>query len=100
VLAQYDTPDSILARPANEFVREFVGENRALRRLALRRLDQIELAPAAKAGAGLPTVRTSATVREAVSLMIETGARALSVVDENGETRGLVRFDDAARLLR
>jgi osmoprotectant transport system ATP-binding protein len=100
VLAQYDTPDSILARPANEFVREFVGENRALRRLALRRLDQIDLAPAVKAAAGLPTVSSSATVREAVSLMIETGAKALSVVDENGEARGSIRFDDAAGLLR
>ncbi|HEY5479502.1 MAG TPA: ABC transporter ATP-binding protein [Gaiellaceae bacterium] len=100
VLAQYDTPDSILARPANEFVREFVGENRALRRLALRRLDQIDLAPTVKASAGLPTVSSSATVREAVSLMIETGTKALSVVDENGEARGSIRFDDAAGLLR
>ncbi len=100
VLAQYDTPDSILARPANESVRQFVGENRALRRLALRRLDQIDLAPAAKGQAGLPTVPSSATLREAVSLMIETGEEALSVVDENGEARGSIRFDDATRLLR
>ncbi len=38
VLAQYDTPDAILARPADEFVAQFVGEDRALRRLALRRV--------------------------------------------------------------
>src|SRR5882672_10160907 len=38
VLAQYDTPDAILAAPADEFVAEFIGEDRALRRLALRRL--------------------------------------------------------------
>ena len=100
VLAQYDTPDSILARPANEFVRTFVGENRALRRLALRRLDQIELAPAGKTASGLPTVPGSATVREAVSRMIETGEKALAVVDENGAVRGSIRFDDAAGLLR
>ena len=33
VLAQYDTPDAILARPADEFVTQFIGEDRALRRL-------------------------------------------------------------------
>jgi len=99
-LAQFDSPDSILARPASDFVRQFVGENRALRRLALRRLDQIELAPSGKADAGLPTVPAAATVREAVSLMIETGTRALSVVGEDGEARGTIRFDDAAGLLK
>src|SRR6266536_1878215 len=31
VLAQYDTPDAILASPADDFVVEFVGEDRALR---------------------------------------------------------------------
>src|SRR5262249_59410062 len=35
VLAQYDTPDAILAHPADEFVSRFIGEDRALRRLAL-----------------------------------------------------------------
>ena len=36
VLAQYDTPDAILAHPADDFVAQFIGEDRALRRLALR----------------------------------------------------------------
>src|SRR3954447_2727527 len=46
VLAQYDTPDAILAHPADRFVAQFVGEDRALRRLALRTLEDVELAPA------------------------------------------------------
>ena len=45
VLAQYDTPDAILAHPADEFVAQFIGEDRALRRLALRRLGEVELDP-------------------------------------------------------
>ena len=45
VLAQYDTPDAILAHPADEFVAQFIGEDRALRRLALRRVGEIELDP-------------------------------------------------------
>src|SRR5438105_3532601 len=38
MLAQYDTPDAILAHPADRFVEQFIGEDRALRRLALHRL--------------------------------------------------------------
>ena len=45
VLAQYDTPDAILAHPADEFVAQFVGEDRALRRLALRTLADVALQP-------------------------------------------------------
>ena len=41
VLAQYDTPDAILAHPADDFVAQFIGEDRALRRLALRTLGEV-----------------------------------------------------------
>jgi osmoprotectant transport system ATP-binding protein len=33
-LVQYDTPEAILARPANKFVHDFVGADRALKRLS------------------------------------------------------------------
>jgi len=33
-LVQYDTPEELLAHPANEFVRDFVGTDRALKRLS------------------------------------------------------------------
>jgi osmoprotectant transport system ATP-binding protein len=36
-LVQYDTPDRLLAAPANAFVADFVGADRALRRLSLVR---------------------------------------------------------------
>src|SRR6185437_7318675 len=45
VLAQYDTPDAILAHPADDFVAQFIGEDRALRRLALRTLQDVKLVP-------------------------------------------------------
>ncbi len=35
ILAQYDTPDAILANPASEFVERFVGADRGLKRLSL-----------------------------------------------------------------
>jgi osmoprotectant transport system ATP-binding protein len=44
VLAQFDTPDAILAKPASEFVERFVGADRGLKRLSLGRVRDLELA--------------------------------------------------------
>jgi osmoprotectant transport system ATP-binding protein len=43
ILAQYDTPDTILAAPANEFVERFVGADRGLKRLSLARVRDLAL---------------------------------------------------------
>ena len=43
VLAQYDSPDAILAHPADDFVAKFIGEDRALRRLALKTVGELPL---------------------------------------------------------
>ena len=43
VLAQYDTPERILTNPADDFVAEFVGADRALKRLGLATLADVEL---------------------------------------------------------
>ena len=89
VLAQYDTPDAILAHPADEFVAQFIGEDRALRRLALRTLADVELQPNV---AGMePTVAASptTTLRNAVSLMLESDTDALLVDDDGDGARRL-----------
>ncbi len=44
VLAQYDTPDQILAAPASPFVEHFVGADRGLKRLSLARVRDLPLA--------------------------------------------------------
>jgi osmoprotectant transport system ATP-binding protein len=44
ILAQYDTPDAILASPATEFVEHFVGADRGLKRLSLGRVRDLPLA--------------------------------------------------------
>jgi osmoprotectant transport system ATP-binding protein len=98
VLAQCDTPDRILATPADDFVERFVGEDRALRRLVLRRVGEVELEPA---GAdGLPLVSAAATVRSAVSLLLESGASAATVVDDAGRPLGTLRLERVWELLR
>jgi osmoprotectant transport system ATP-binding protein len=98
ILAQYDTPDEILAHPADDFVARFVGADRGLKRLALRRLDEVELLQAPGDGAGLPQVPGSTTVRDALSEMLTLGATELIVVD-NGQPIGLVTIELCSRLL-
>ncbi len=51
-LAQFGTPDEILANPASEFVARFVGADRGLKRLALSRVEALELRSAVTARVG------------------------------------------------
>jgi len=99
VLAQYDTPDAILAHPADEFVAQFVGEDRALRRLALRRVGELELDRAA-VGDSLPVASAAMTVRTALALMLESHTDAVRVVADDGTTRGVLRLERMQELLR
>ncbi|MBF6131822.1 ATP-binding cassette domain-containing protein [Nocardia otitidiscaviarum] len=43
VLQQYDTPDHVLAQPANDFVAEFVGRDRGYRALSFRSADTVPI---------------------------------------------------------
>ena len=54
VLAQYDTPDAILAGPASEFVEHFVGADRGLKRLSLLRVRDLPLNDPLTASVGEP----------------------------------------------
>ena len=44
-LHQYDSPESVLTRPADDFVSDFVGGGAAVRRLSLLELSRLELHP-------------------------------------------------------
>jgi osmoprotectant transport system ATP-binding protein len=94
VLAQYATPDDLLAQPADEFVERFVGEDRALRRLALRTLGDVPLQVPATGSVPATRLSPDTTVRNAVSLMLEAGVDAVQVDD-----RGVFRLADVSRLL-
>ena len=58
-LAQYATPAELLMAPADDFVEDFVGADRALKRLALMRVSDIDLweAPLAYVGQATAEVR-------------------------------------------
>ncbi|WP_433279903.1 betaine/proline/choline family ABC transporter ATP-binding protein [Pseudonocardia xinjiangensis] len=53
-VAQYDTPETVLAAPADDFVREFIGSGAALKRLGLARVRDVELGqcPTSPIGSG------------------------------------------------
>jgi osmoprotectant transport system ATP-binding protein len=99
VLAQYDTPDEVLANPADEFVARFVGEDRGLRRLSLRRLADIELEPVERSGGSDPEVDSSTSLRNALSVMLSEGSRRAVVRDEHGAVVGSVSFEQISELL-
>ncbi len=98
VLAQYDTPDEILAHPTDDFVKQFIGEDRALRRLALRTLETAPLAAASATAEGA-RIPKGTTIRNAVSQMLETNEDQVVVVDDDGSELGVFRLVDAGALL-
>ena len=94
VLAQYDTPGAILAHPADAFVARFLGADRGLKLLALRRLDELDLGPLD--GVVAPRADGATTLRDALSQMITSGSHSLVVVDDAGEPRGVVTLETLA----
>jgi osmoprotectant transport system ATP-binding protein len=99
VLVQYDTPDRILAHPVDDFVARFVGADRGLKRLALRRLAEIELEPLDGVPSDSPRAPGTMTLRDALSLMMSEGADPLVVVDADDKPLGLISVAHVGRLL-
>jgi osmoprotectant transport system ATP-binding protein len=54
VLVQFDTPERILAEPADDFVARFVGLDRGLKRLSLHTVSDLSLEPAESLRDGTP----------------------------------------------
>ncbi|WP_269465166.1 ABC transporter ATP-binding protein [Microbacterium sp. XT11] len=77
-IEQFDTPARILAEPANDYVRSFIGEGAALKRLALIPVTDARIG-AADAGAPAATVDEQASLREALDTLVVTGAARVNV---------------------
>ena len=101
VLAQSGTPDAILAKPADNFVAEFIGEDRALRRLGLHRVGELALDPPPDASRNaLPLASSEMTLRNAVSLMLQARSDRVMVVGDDGATRGILRLERVGEMLQ
>jgi osmoprotectant transport system ATP-binding protein len=91
VLAQYATPAELLMHPANAFVEDFVGADRALKRLSLQRVRDIELLPARDSATG-PRLAPDMLLRDALSELLAHEAREAPVVDD-GRVLGMLSIE-------
>jgi osmoprotectant transport system ATP-binding protein len=85
-LAQYATPAELLMAPANDFVEDFVGADRALKRLALMRVSDIDLWQAPLAFVGQSTAEIKAKLEWAEvphALLVDSERRPVGWLSES-----------------
>jgi osmoprotectant transport system ATP-binding protein len=85
ILAQYASPAELLMAPADPFVEDFVGADRALKRLALLRVSDIDLwqAPLAFPGQAMSEVRAKLEGAEVShALVVDSDRRPLGWLSE------------------
>ncbi|MBA2553703.1 MAG: ATP-binding cassette domain-containing protein [Geodermatophilaceae bacterium] len=85
-LEQYDTPANLLGSPANDFVADFVGSDRGLKRLAVTTIgaDDLEHPPIVHVNDDLADVR---------AVLEREGARWAVVLSDNEELHGWISRD-------
>jgi osmoprotectant transport system ATP-binding protein len=103
-LAQFATPTELLMEPADEFVEDFVGADRALKRLALMRIRDVRLwkAPVARAGDPCEPVREAVAAAEVPhALLVDGENRPLGWLSDRDLSRERVPVipDSSAELL-
>ncbi len=105
-LVQHGAPAEILARPADPFVEEFVGADRALKRLGLFTVRDVmrEVMTALAAShredrATGPTIASHANARDALAMLLASADAALAVIDDHGRLVGHLSIADLQSLL-
>jgi osmoprotectant transport system ATP-binding protein len=100
-LAQYDVPAAILGAPADEFVSEFVGGSRGLRRLSVTPIDPSYLEPmdGVTASALAGTVDASATLEDVLALAMREDKELVGVTD-GPKFLGVLTPNGVHRMLR
>ena len=86
ILAQYATPAELLMAPADGFVEDFVGADRALKRLSLMRVGDVDLwqAPLAFVGQASAEVRTKLQGAEVPhALLVDSERRPVGWLSES-----------------
>jgi osmoprotectant transport system ATP-binding protein len=98
-LAQYDTPREILTHPADDFVAEFVGADRGIKRLSLTTLGELKLAEPNGLQPGALRAPAQTSVRDALSMILTANGEPLAVVDGDDEVQGLLTLSLIEQLL-
>ena len=98
-LEQYDVPATILGAPASPFVADFVGNDRAVKRLAVTPLRTATLAPldgwpdAAVPGRPVPTVAETGSLADALAALLAGGTGWVVVCAADSSPTGLLTPD-------
>ncbi|GAA2820414.1 ABC transporter ATP-binding protein [Crossiella cryophila] len=98
-ILQYDTPEAILANPADDTVAGFVGAGASLKQLTLRRVREVELSEVPTAGSGDSPSELAERLgrrRGAVGLVLDARRRPLRWVTPPDLTTGFA-LDRAGR---
>jgi osmoprotectant transport system ATP-binding protein len=92
-IVQFDTPFNILTRPANAFVHELIGADDMVRQLSLLRVETAmkEVLQDGEYRSEL-AIAPDDNLRQALSLLLRTGAQKLTVVDD-GEVVGVLTLE-------
>jgi osmoprotectant transport system ATP-binding protein len=93
ILAQYGTADELLGDPVDDYVADFVGADRGLKRLSLRRVGDLCGQPAIRVPAGAPTVTAKTSARVALSVLFTSKANVLAVTGEDGAPLGALTLE-------
>ncbi|MFH4919273.1 betaine/proline/choline family ABC transporter ATP-binding protein [Staphylococcus cohnii] len=92
-VVQFDTPDNILRHPANDFVRDFIGQNRLIQdRPNMRTVKDAMIRPV--------TVHADNSLNEAVKIMRDRRVDTLFVVGNNDRLLGYLDIEDINQGLR
>ncbi|HEY7070868.1 MAG TPA: betaine/proline/choline family ABC transporter ATP-binding protein [Acidimicrobiales bacterium] len=83
ILAQVDTPEELLRDPVDDFVADFLGDDRGIKRLSLMRVRQARLSPG-------PVVAPSDSAADARAVMQAQRTDWVAVVDPDGCLTGWV----------
>ncbi len=80
-IAQYDTPQVILTRPASQYVAEFLGRERLVRRMSVAPIDPQALEQALRPDSREPRVPLSSTLTEAFAAALSSPTERAAVFD-------------------
>jgi osmoprotectant transport system ATP-binding protein len=97
-LAQYDEPAALLGRPADDFVAQFVGASRGLRRLSVTPISQADLEPA-DGREPAESVPLSSSLEDALATMLRQDDARVAITSD-GRTVGVLTPDTVHRALR
>ncbi len=89
-LVQFNSPESLLTKPANDFVKDFVGSDRALKRLSLVKVRDA-MQPAAL------LIKQNESPETAKSMLAKSKTENLIVVDEKNHLIGYIDRDTLER---